>query len=158
MTDITKRNLVNFWTTLADADLGTAVSPVAAEIGAFMRDLLSNEYKGAYTSTAFTAESRVAASLRGFQCDQHPDPEDFYMVCCLDLHSVTMSEYGVEDFFDWLIMTQPYSGSTMNWLYRRQEIERRKEVERWYSARETGSFYDRTRMSQKRNSSRSSGG
>jgi hypothetical protein len=126
MTDISKRNLVDFWTILADADLGTKVSPVAAEIGCFFESLLAGECNGRYSTTAFTAESRMAAYLRGFQCDRHPDTEDFYMVCCLDLHSVVMSEFGLMEFFSWMVTSQPYSGSTMNWLWRRQDIERRK--------------------------------
>lgn len=58
--------------------------------------------KKAMESTAFQIDEYEARILRGAECNLGLDAEDFYLVYCLDLHFIELSEYGRCELIDYL--------------------------------------------------------
>lgn len=125
MTKINERNIINFWNRLADADLGEWISPVAREFANFFESLFSNKWDdGAYSTNDFTADSKIAAKIRGFIANNRIYDEDFRFCTTLDLHNCVMSGETVQQFQNWLIGTPAYSGDETNWIYKHTMLVR----------------------------------
>ena len=126
MTDITKTNIVNRWDKLANADLGTWVSPAASTIKRFFESLFEHDWGGTYWTDSVTSEDWLLACLRGYQWRECLEGSDeMKLTFCLDLHSVVLAERLVEDI-DRYLMTEcgPYRDDPHTWLWHWQELIR----------------------------------
>lgn len=125
MTDITKTNILERWDKLANADLGSWVSPVAAEIRDFFQAMFDGQRDSdVYTTNDFTSSNKIVCILRGFQINTGYYAEDgLTLSFSLDLHNVTMDSFMLKEFDDYLMARSPaYSGDTFTWLYRWQKL------------------------------------
>jgi hypothetical protein len=120
MTDISKNNIVNRWKQMADADLGSLVSPVADEIGRFFQAMFEGDNgDGTYTTNAIKSDSKVAALIRGFEWSTGYNADDgLSVIFCIDLHSVTMDASVLREFDNYLMYSPTYHGCPIKWVER----------------------------------------
>ena len=124
MTEISRNNIVKRWQRLADADLGTMVSPLADEIMRFFRAMFEGDNEdGTFTTNSVHSGDKVAALIRGFQCNTGYTAEDgLNVIFCLDLHSVTMDSMTLNEFDHYLMHGPTYHGCPIKWVDRYMEL------------------------------------
>lgn len=120
MTDISKRNIINRWDKLARADLGSLVSPAAAEIRDFFAALFDGDMgNGTYSTSSVPMYGRMAALIRGFEYNTGYNADDGLTVAfCLDMHLVGMDTMTLREFDKYLMYQEkPYSGADKCWIW-----------------------------------------
>lgn len=106
MTQYTKDAILTKWDAMSQPDsTGAWIERPAREIADLFREMF--EHDG--VAHDFTADSRIAAFLRGYTV-VGDWAEGVKLYICLDLHSVVMTEDAMVDFDRWLMARTPYHG------------------------------------------------
>lgn len=127
MTDISKNGKINVWKTMAEADLGSWVSPKASRIQKFFEDILINGDFGNGTYATNEIDEDIAPYLRGFQFNSG-EYKRFSITTCLDLHCCTIhGDDVVEDLMHYMMMQcKPYEESRQFWFVYYQTLQAEK--------------------------------
>lgn len=89
-----KENIIPHFETISSVDQGSDVNQKVWACESIV--------KKAMADTAFEVNEQEARILRGAQVNLSLSAEDFHLVCCLDLHSVELSDYGRWELIDYL--------------------------------------------------------
>lgn len=93
---ISEINLLKRWETIAEADLGYEVQPIARDLSNFFNRIVEDGYMNNVPECAMRL-------VRGFKINTQIDAEDCSLADCYDLNFVQMSKEGINEF-DYFLM------------------------------------------------------
>ncbi len=96
-----KQNIIPHFEKICSVDQGTNVNSKVWACKSIVEKLMTEEpVMGSYTIDVDPMSE--APILRGAEINLGLDAEDFWLVVCLDLHSLTVSHYGRGELIDYL--------------------------------------------------------
>jgi len=116
MTEFAKNSIIRHFETICSVDQGSDINPEVRAVKSIVEKLVSEDAdqgkctgRGEHYFFIDVAPGKEAAILRGADINLDLDAEDYHLFDSVNDHSLTVTEFGMEELIDYLAdMTKNY--------------------------------------------------